>query len=141
MFKLKKIMNKSNNGCEIEFYPSSESVTVKYGEILSLYGGVLSSHMTTVDLGCPLYYVLGDAIADDTTTALPCVRINEDMIFEATAMSKLELGSPAKLFAESEYDGAMHVCEVDDGGLGDAEVIDNSTYAKKQTLYVRIRNK
>lgn len=138
MFKLRKIMNKSSNACEVEFYPTLESVTVRYGEILSLNEGHLTSPAATQGMGCPRYYALGDAVADDNVTKIPCVRVNEDMIFEATAMTKLSVGSSASLFSESEYDGALHVNENLEGGFGDAEVIDDSCYDTRGTLYVRI---
>ena len=139
MFKLRKIMNKSNNGCEIEFHPSSDSVTVSYGQVLRLCNGILTTPSMAEMENCPKYYTLGAASADDTETLIPCVRITDDMIFEAGSMVEgLIDGSPISLCAESDYDGALHVSQVDDGTIGDGVVTDCSSYSTKGTVYVRL---
>ena len=139
MFKLKKIMNKSNNSCEIEFYPSSDSVTVDYGQVLRLCNGMLTTPSMAEMENCPKYYTLGTAVADDVETKIPCVRITDDMIFEVSAMTEgMTDGTPVALYAESDYDGALHVGQVDDGTIGDGVVTDGGSYSTKGTVYVRL---
>jgi len=132
MFKLKRILNKTSNSYEVEFFPSMDPVPITKGMIYRLADGFLTSENMTMMPDCPLFYALGNAAEEDSYTEVPCVRITDDMVFEADYSGIISKGMEVCLLYENSYAGYEKVTTIPDTETkADAYVLDNDRSKNK----------
>lgn len=142
MFKLVKIMNKSNNAPEIEYFKSYGDVVVSTGDI----GFIFDERLTNVHFAnCAyndvktLYYTHGEAPFEDDTTLVPCTRITPDMIFEVGYTKSLPNGTKLTLL-HTETNLYSSIAECEAGDICFMEVYSNKNFDSSKKLQVRFCN-
>ncbi len=143
MFKLVRMIHKSSNAPEIEFFKSTCDVEVKRGDIGIVVDGMLTSPDAIAfpyDDICALYVSHGNATTEDETTPIPCSRVTSDMLFDVFCSSCLNPGdkitiycsNSTRLFTEIKKCGENDVCF--------GEVYSNKNFTSKHTIQVRFHN-
>ena len=140
MFKLKKILNKSNNAPEVEEMTLMNDVIGKKENIYFVNFGELSPFDDESELGHTLYVIYSDVDElDYQNRKVKCIRITPDMIFEVELNDNYaRFGDRFVIYAKNNMQGyeSIQLCQSQDE-KSDGYIVDVSDLRTKGTVLVR----